>query len=77
MGVNSISSGPPHVRPVGRTCGEPNKIKKTTHPKNITALFRDQVDGGISAGVRIPSFRDFASNHRNLPQNMKKANAKL
>jgi len=26
-----------------------------------------QVDGGISAGVRIPSFRDFASEHRGLP----------
>jgi hypothetical protein len=26
-----------------------------------------QVDGGISAGVKIPSFRDFASNHRGLP----------
>ena len=27
---------------MGRTCGEPNEIKKNTHPKNITALFRDQ-----------------------------------
>ena len=24
---------------MGRTCGEPNEIKKNTHPKNITALF--------------------------------------
>ena len=27
---------------MGRTCGEPDEIKKNTHPKNITALFRDQ-----------------------------------
>jgi len=25
--------------PMGRTSGEPNEIKKDTHPKNITALF--------------------------------------
>ena len=48
MGVNSISSGSPHVRctPMWAlsTCGEPDEIKKNTHPKNITtALFRDQV----------------------------------
>ena len=41
MAVSSISSGSPHVRPMGRTCGEPDEIKKNTHPKNITALFRD------------------------------------
>ena len=28
---------------MGRTCGEPDEIKKNTHPKNITALFRDRV----------------------------------
>ena len=39
MGVNSISSGSPHVRPMGRTCGEPDEIKKNTHPKNILPLF--------------------------------------
>ena len=33
MAVNSISSGSPHVRPIGRTCGEPDEIKKNTHPK--------------------------------------------
>ena len=27
---------------MGRTCGEPDEIKKNTHPKNITALFREQ-----------------------------------
>ena len=27
---------------VHRTCGEPGEIKKNTHPKYITALFRDQ-----------------------------------
>ena len=31
-GVNSISFGPPRVCPMGRTCGEPNEIKKNTHP---------------------------------------------
>ena len=25
-----------------RTCGEPDEIKKNTHPINITALFREQ-----------------------------------
>ena len=42
MAVNSISSGSPHVRPMVRTCGEPNRIKKHTqiiaHPNNTTAL---------------------------------------
>ena len=44
MAANSISSGSPHVRctPMGRTCGEPDEIKKNTHPKNFTALFREQ-----------------------------------
>ena len=28
---------------MGRTCGEPDEIKKNTHPKNTTALFREQV----------------------------------
>ena len=39
MRVNSISFGSPHVRPMGRTCGEPDEIKENTHPKTITALF--------------------------------------
>ena len=39
MAVNSISLGSPHVRPVVRTCGEPDEIKKNTHPKNTTAFF--------------------------------------
>ena len=30
------------------------------------------VDGGISAGIKIPSFADFPSNHRGLPKNMQK-----
>ena len=25
---------------MGRTCGEPNEIKKSTHPENVTALFK-------------------------------------
>ena len=51
MGVNSISFGPPHVRPLGYTCGEPNEIKKNTHPKNI-CLF------SWAAGEDHPSMRD-------------------
>ena len=42
MAVNSISSGSPHLRPMGRTCGEPGEIKKNTHPKYFTALFRER-----------------------------------
>ena len=40
MGVNSIPPGSPRVRPMGvhRTCGEPDEIKKNTHPKYFTAL---------------------------------------
>ena len=41
-----ISSGSPHVlrahTGVHRTCGEPDEIKKNTHPGNITALFGGQ-----------------------------------
>ena len=44
MAVNPISSRSPHVRctPMGRTCGEPDEIKKIPHPKYFTALFREQ-----------------------------------
>ena len=63
MGVNPISLGSPHVRPVGvhRTCGEPNEIKVNTHPTNITALFRDQAPtkpaaGGEAEGARHEPF---------------------
>ena len=47
-GVNSISFGSPHVRPMGVhcTCGGLDEIKKIpTHPKNITALFGGQATG--------------------------------
>ena len=30
---------------MGRTRGEPDEIKKNTHPKNFTALFRERTDG--------------------------------
>ena len=45
MGVNSISFGPPHIRPMWAlsACGEPNEIKKNTHPKNLPALCHGQV----------------------------------
>ena len=46
MAANSISSGSPHVRPTGvhRTWGvrPPDEIKNKTHPKTITASFRNQ-----------------------------------
>jgi len=42
MAVNLISSGSPRVRPMGRTCGEPDETKKNTHPKDFTAFFREQ-----------------------------------
>ena len=36
-----ISSGSPHVRPMGvhRTCGEPDEIKNNTHPKDFSPLY--------------------------------------
>ena len=40
---------------VYRTCGEPNphdEIKKNTHPKNITALFREQARAKKEAGAK-------------------------
>ena len=46
MAVNSISPGPPHVRcaPMWAlsTCGEPDEIKKNTHPRHTAALVREQ-----------------------------------
>ena len=47
MAVDSASPGSPHVRPTGvhRTCGEPDETKENTHPKNCTALLRDQATG--------------------------------
>ena len=70
MGVNSISLGLPHVRPMGlhRTCGGPGEIKKHPHPRNVTARVRGQartnlvwvVEGDmlVSAGVRATLMRD-------------------
>ena len=40
---------------MGRTCGEPDEIKKNTHPKNITALVRDQA---IATPVEWDSMQD-------------------
>ena len=50
VAVNSVSFGSPHVRPMGRTCGEPDEIKKNTHPKDTTALFRVQASGSARRG---------------------------
>ena len=46
MAVNSIPSGSPHVRPMGRTCGEPDEIKKIP-TRNILPLFFVSVHGGL------------------------------
>ena len=63
MGVNPISPGSPHVRPMGvhRTCGGPDEIKKNTHPKNITALFRDR--SGALTICQWVYVRDFPAGH--------------
>ena len=55
MAVNSILSGSPHARPMGRTCGEPNEIKINTHPKTFTALFRERTElvEGEPGGNRV------------------------
>ena len=34
---------------MGRTCGEPNEIKKNTHPENITALIGGQVNASFGS----------------------------
>ena len=56
MGVNSIPPGSPHVHPMWAlgTCGEPNEIKKNTHPKNNTALFHEQAHAGHGHGAQGP-----------------------
>ena len=53
VGVNLISSGSPHGRctPMGRTCGEPDEIKKNTHPEYVTALSREQDPQAISSNT--------------------------
>ena len=51
MGVNSIAPGVARVRHMGCTCGEPGDIKKKTHPKNVTALFRAQGYQGIPVNM--------------------------
>ena len=40
---------------MGRTCGEPNEILKNTHPKNITALVREQGSDGSSSSAVLTS----------------------
>ena len=53
MGAKSISPGSPHVRctPMRAlsTCGEPDEIKKHTHPKHITAPLHAQAPGTRTA----------------------------
>ena len=57
MAVNSISSGPPHIRPMGvhRTRGEPGEIKKNTQPKYITALFLRAGTAGVDRPQGAPT----------------------
>jgi len=38
---------------MGRTCGEPDEIKKNTHPKYTTALFREQVGFALQPETAI------------------------
>ena len=56
---------------MGRTCGEPDEIKKNTHPKNITALFREQVlrPGGELAVADVVKVKP------ELPEHLKTAEA--
>ena len=44
---------------MGRTCGEPDEIKKNTHPKMFTALFREQARAQREARAR----RGLANSH--------------
>ena len=55
MRVNSISFGSPHVRPMGRVRGEPSKFNGNTHPKNVTALFRDKGYRDPASLTRAPA----------------------
>ena len=45
-----LTTGSPHdVRPMGRTCGEPDEIKKNIHPNSFTALDRERTRTGSPA----------------------------
>ena len=68
MAVNPISSGSPHVRPTGRTCGESDEIKKNTHPKHVTALFGEQVSSSSRTPTRRRLVRPPAPSPRPPPQ---------
>ena len=59
MGVNSISSGSPHVRPKWAlsTCGKPGEIKKNTNPKNITAPLCEQAPASSGEAVMSMWYR--------------------
>ena len=67
-----MSSGPPHVRPMGRACGEPDGIKKNTHPKYITALFRAKAHGVTVTvyGWNSPYWRNHVNAHVQAPSDM-------
>ena len=46
---------------MGRTCGEPDEIMKNTHPKNITALFREQASDAIRLAMATQLVGKFGS----------------
>ena len=42
----SISWGSPHVRPIGRACGEPNEIELTATPEPLNGVrYRYELEG--------------------------------
>ena len=43
---------------MGCTCGEPDEIKKNTHPKCFTALFRDQATADLVTGTDYAVYVD-------------------
>ena len=67
-GVNPISSGPPHVRPMWAlsTCGEPDEIKKNTQPKNIT-LFSTEKFYALFGDLGPSSSRPCSSSSTRTP----------
>ena len=44
-----ISSGSPHVRPMGRTCGEPDEIELTPMGVRLNGSGRVHADNGVVA----------------------------
>jgi len=49
------------------TCGEPDEIKKDTHPKNITALFRDRARTLADSGSGVANKPSSGHRSRHVP----------